>query len=147
MKVITVRGATGRADTDLMGKFQAARNALLQGFDFVLVHVKAADSFSHDGDPQGKKEFIQRVDAAMSLWLQMPEVLLVTTADHSSPCELKAHSGDPVPLMMSGSGVRRDSVRQFGERECAKGGIGRIKGTDLLPEIVNVCGRAQMYGA
>ena len=146
MQVLKVRGATGRSDTDLMGKFQAAKNALAQGFGFVFVHVKAADSFSHDGDALGKKEFIQRVDAALSLWLDLGQTLVVTTADHSSPCELRSHSGTPVPLLFSGPGVRRDSVRQFGERECAKGGMGRLNGRDLMPEIVNICGKAALAG-
>ncbi|MDZ7815029.1 MAG: hypothetical protein U5N86_03205 [Planctomycetota bacterium] len=41
----------------------------------------------------------------------------------------------------------QDHVEFFGERECRRGGYGRIKGLELMPEIINVLGRAKLYGA
>jgi 2,3-bisphosphoglycerate-independent phosphoglycerate mutase len=146
MEVIPVPGATGLPNTDIAAKFRAALNALTGPYDFAFVHVKAADTFGEDGDFQGKRAFIQKIDEAARLLLDAP-CLLVLTADHSTPCALKKHSGDPVPLMMVGEGlVRTDSVTQFGERACAQGGLGRITGLMLMPEIINLLGLSKLIG-
>jgi len=75
------------------------------------------------------------------------DTLLVVTADHSTPCELKQHSADPVPIMFHGAGVRVDDVDAFGERACAKGGMGHIEGKDIMPQIQNLMGRLHLIGA
>jgi 2,3-bisphosphoglycerate-independent phosphoglycerate mutase len=146
MDVLKVPGATGLPDTDIAAKFKAALAALAGAYDFAFVHVKAADTFGEDGDFQGKMEFINRIDAAAGLLLDAP-CLLAVTADHSTPCALKRHSGDPVPLMMVGNGlVRTDDVKQFGERPCAKGAVGRLLGLQVMPEIINLLGLSKLIG-
>jgi 2,3-bisphosphoglycerate-independent phosphoglycerate mutase len=146
MDVFQVEGATGLPDTDIAAKFQAALNALQGDFDFAFVHVKATDTFGEDGDFLGKKSFIEKIDAAAGLLLDAP-FLLAVTADHSTPCALKRHSGDPVPLMMIGDGlVRTDAVTTFGERACARGGMGRLTGLQVMPEIINLLGLSKLIG-
>ncbi len=141
MKVLNVPGATGMANTDIDTKFKVALGQL-ETQDFVFVHVKAADSLGKDGNPQGKKDFIEKVDHALKLFLRLPEdVLLVVTADCSTPCELQTHSADPVPIMFCGKGVRSDKVDAFGERTCAQGTLGCIEGKDIMPHILNLIGR------
>jgi len=146
MDLIDVSGATGLPDTNVSAKFRAAKKALKE-HDFVFVHVKAADSLAEDGNVAGKKEFIEKIDKALPLLSGLSDTLLVFTADHSTPCSLKTHSGDPVPIIMSGDGVRADDVKTFGEREAAKGGMGRIRGLDVMPEILNLLGKAELIGA
>lgn len=147
MTVLKVPGATGMANTDIRAKFAAALEALAGGFDFAFVHVKAADAFGEDGDFLGKKAFIERIDQAAGMLLDLPHTLLVATGDHSTPCALKRHSGDPVPIMMVGEGmVRTDRVTEFGERACAQGGLGRLTGLMIMPEIVNLLGLAPLIG-
>jgi len=146
MDVFKVAGATGLPNTDIAAKFTAALKALAGAYDFAFVHIKAADTFGEDGDFQGKLEFIEKIDAAAGLLLDAPH-LLVLTADHSTPCALKKHSGDPVPLMMVGDGlVRTDDVTAFGERPCAQGALGRLTGLQLMPEIINLLGLAKLIG-
>ncbi|MBM4294370.1 MAG: 2,3-bisphosphoglycerate-independent phosphoglycerate mutase [Deltaproteobacteria bacterium] len=146
MDLIEVPGATGLPNTDVAAKFRAALEALAGPYDFAFVHVKAADTFGEDGDFQGKKAFIEKVDAAAAVLLDAPH-LLVATADHTTPCVLKRHSGDPVPLMMIGDGlVRPDLVTQFGERPCARGDLGRLTGLQVMPEIINLLGLAKLIG-
>jgi 2,3-bisphosphoglycerate-independent phosphoglycerate mutase len=146
MDLIQVPGATGLPNTDVAAKFRAALTALAGPYDFAFVHVKAADTFGEDGDFQGKKAFIEKVDAATALLLDAPH-LLVVTADHTTPCALKKHSGDPVPLMMVGEGmVRPDAVTRFGERPCAQGALGRLLGLQIMPEIINLLGMAKLIG-
>ena len=146
MDVFKVAGATGLPNTDIGAKFRAALNALKGAYDFAFVHVKATDTFGEDGDYKGKRDFIQRIDEAAGLLLDAP-YLLAVTADHSTPCALKRHSGDPVPLMMVGDGlVRTDDVKQFGERPCAKGAMGRLTGLQVMPEIINLLGLSKLIG-
>ena len=145
LEVLEVKGATGKADTNLTAKADATASALVN-CDFVFLHIKATDVFGHDGDFVGKKNFIERVDNVMGKLIALENTLIVVTADHSTPCGLAGHSGDPVPILFYGPGVRRDSTRKFGERECALGGVGRINGLDVMAEAKNLAGRAVMYG-
>ncbi len=143
MEVLNVKGATGKKDTDIKAKFEAA---LKVSADFVFVHIKATDNFSHDGNYKGKKEFIEKVDKYVRM-LNRRDILLIITGDHSTPCALKDHSGDPVPIVMEGIGVRTDDVKKFGERYCQKGGLHRIKGLSIMSEVMNLTGRAKLIGA
>jgi len=145
MAVIPVRGATGKSDTNLLAKVLTAKNALLN-HDFVFLHIKGTDEFGHDGDALGKKAFIERVDTALCELASTDGIIMAITGDHSTPCGLKNHSGDPVPLLIHGHGVRSDHIQKFGERDAAKGGLGRLRGLDLMPELLNLAGRATMYG-
>jgi 2,3-bisphosphoglycerate-independent phosphoglycerate mutase len=146
MQVLEVKGATGKSDTDLNAKVEHAVNAL-QKFDFVFLHIKATDSFSEDGDFFGKKEFIERIDKACRQLPELENTVIAVTGDHSTPCVLKKHSGDPVPLLVFGPGIRVDPVTNFSEKTCAHGAIGRIKGIELVPELINLAGRSSIYGA
>ena len=147
MDIIEVPGATALPDSDVKAKFKTALKQL-DSHDFVFIHVKAADSLGEDGDPQGKAEFIAKCDKAMGLFEDLPkDGLLAVTADHSTPCELKQHSADPVPVMFYGDGVRTDDVTAFGERACAKGGLGHIEGKDIMPQIQNLMGHLHLIGA
>ncbi len=147
MDIIEVEGATGTKSTNLENKFSKAVE-MLDVYDFVFLHIKAADSFGENGDFKEKKQFIESVDKAARQLLKLKNTLMVITADHSTPCALKAHSGDPVPLTIAGPGVRTDKCLKFEERECAeKGCLSRIIGLDLMPEILNLIGKTPLYGA
>ena len=148
MQIIEVRGATGGLNTDMDAKMKAALKAL-EANDLVFVNIKAADLCGHDGDPKGKVRIVQRIDKAMALVRKgLPEgAFLALTADHSTPCCVKDHTGDPVPLVIYGKGVRADRVRTFDEIACAEGGLGRLRGVDLLPVLLDLSGRAEKFGA
>ena len=49
MNSIDVEGATGNCDTNWEGKAQAALDAILNGSDFVYVHMEAPDEMGHQG--------------------------------------------------------------------------------------------------
>ncbi|MDO8646881.1 MAG: 2,3-bisphosphoglycerate-independent phosphoglycerate mutase [Candidatus Diapherotrites archaeon] len=146
MKVFENPAFTGKADTDLNAKLEQAVNCL-KDFDFVFLHIKATDSFGEDGDFIGKKEFIERVDKACRSLPELQNAVIAITGDHSTPCALKKHSADPVPLLVYGPNIRVDPVTNFSERSCAHGAIGRIKGIELVPELINLAGRSKIYGA
>ncbi len=146
MDAPNVRGATATKDTDLDAKVNAAI-AALKGRDFVLLHVKGTDNFGHDGDFAGKKKMIEKIDKAVGKLMKWNGSYIVLTGDHSTPVALKAHSADPVPICIWGKSVRTDDVRKFGERACAKGGLGHILGADVMPNILALIGKAKMFGS
>jgi len=146
MDVVAVEGATGKPDTDIKAKINKAIE-LGKEYNFVFVHIKGADTMGEDGDPEGKKKFIEKIDEAMAPMLNLTDSLVVVTADHSTPCVLKNHSADDVPVLISGESVRHDDVKQFGERPCAKGRLGHIRGSHLMPIIIDLMGLAKMFGA
>jgi 2,3-bisphosphoglycerate-independent phosphoglycerate mutase len=146
MEILNVEGATALPDTNIDNKFDTVKDHLGE-FDFFFVHVKAADSLGEDGDYVGKKEFIGRIDQSLERLLSLEKTLLVVTADHSTPCSLRKHSADPVPICFCGLDVRSDSVAEFGERACASGGLGRMLGLEVMPEIINILGLSNLVGA
>lgn len=147
MDLIHVEGATALPDSNVRHKFVAAKEAL-EEYDFVFTHIKATDSLAEDGNFKGKKEFIEKCDMAAEEFFELPDnVLLVITADHSTACEFKAHSADPVPIMFFSPHVRVDNVKEFNEREFVYGGLGRMVGSDIMPEVLNIMGKLHLIGA
>jgi 2,3-bisphosphoglycerate-independent phosphoglycerate mutase len=148
LEIINVPGATGGADTDIKCKLDFALKTL-ETRDFCLINIKATDNFSHDGNFKGKTEMIEKIDAKLGGIVRETNKNLVVAilGDHTTPCSLKAHSGDPVPLVIKGPTTRVDLSRGFDEKNCMQGGVGRIRGTDLLLILMNLAGKEKLYGA
>ncbi len=143
---VPVEGITGSQNSNLPGKIAAAIQEL-KTRDFVLVNIKGADESGHDGLAVQKKAFIERMDAALEPLLGVKDAIIVICADHSTPCTIKDHSADPVPVIIRGDGVRMDDVVTFNEYSCAKGGLGRITGAGLLPTALDLINKAHKFGA
>lgn len=144
MDISLVPGATGDKNSDLKAMAKASAKAL-KDYDFVFLHIKGCDSASHDGDFKGKKEMLERIDSVIPM-LEKTGACIVVTADHSTPVSRKEHSGHEVPILVYG-GERTDDVKKFDEISCAKGGLGHIKGKDIIPLILNITGKAEKYGS
>ncbi len=146
--VLEIRGVTGSKDTNLDAKVEGAINALKE-YDFVLLHIKAPDEYGHDGDFEGKKNFIEKVDKALKpiLSLDFSEICLVVTADHSTPVKVRDHTSDPVPVTIVYEDVRPDDVEEFSELKAYKGGLHRITGNDLFNILLDLTNRAKKFGA
>ena len=143
---VPVEGITGSQDSNIKGKIAAAVREL-EKKDFVLVNIKGADESGHDGLAHQKKAFIEKVDAVLEPLLDLRDCIIVVCADHSTPCSIKDHSADPVPVLIYGDGVRVDEVTEFGERSCTRGGLCRITGAGLLPTALDLVNQAHKYGA
>lgn len=107
------------------------------------IHIKGPDEPGHDGDVKLKKEIIEKIDALFFSKLlkiiDLSNSVVCVTADHSTPCSLKGHSDDPVPLLIAGDKIRGDGAEKFGERECAKGSLKTLsKGTELIPKLMKL---------
>lgn len=143
---IPVPGTTGSVDSDLNAKVRAAIGELGQK-DFVLMNIKGADEAGHDGKAIQKRDFIEVTDAALAPLLDLKDILIVICADHSTPCSVKDHSADPVPVVIRGPGVRVDRTSRFDEVSCAEGGLHRIRGRDLMPITLDLINKSHKYGA
>jgi 2,3-bisphosphoglycerate-independent phosphoglycerate mutase len=121
---------TAMPDTSLAAKATAAL-AALDDHDIVFLHIKAPDIHAHDRDPVGKKEFIERIDAAL-VPLFREGIVIGISADHATDSNTGRHRGDPVPSLIYSAGGRRDRCSEFGEIHCQGGGLGRISGSAFL---------------
>jgi len=140
---------TGDPSGDLLERLRMGYEA--KDYDLVHVHTKALDEAAHTKDPEYKKGVIEELDHGMAYLLeevaQDPEVLLVITADHSTPSSGRMiHSGETVPLLVVGKHVRRDGVTRFCEVECARGALGPLKGPELMHMVLNLMDRGKLQG-
>lgn len=111
----------------------------LQESDVVYLHLKGPDEFGHDGMALEKQRSIELIDEEYfgPLLEQLKDdVVIAVSADHATPCELKAHSDDPVPLMIYNSSLGEDGSKRFTEEYARKGSLGILKGTDVLNKVI-----------
>ena len=117
------------------------------GDTFVYVHDKRVDEAGHTKDPNVKREAAELLDAAFTD-LPTDRAIVCVTGDHATPASPEViHSGDPVPLVVAGPGVRADGVTTFGERDCAAGILGHLRGPDLMPVLLNAADRPLFLGS
>ncbi len=114
----------------------------LQSFDAVYAHIKGPDVPAHDGRAEDKRDVIELIDRAffgdVLPRLDLGQTIVAVTADHSTSCVRKAHTADAVPLVLSGGSVAADGTEAFGERACTEGVLGRLRGVDILRQVVEV---------
>lgn len=149
MTVVDVPGATGGKDTDELAIARAVVGTL-QDHDFVLANIKAPDLAGHDSDAPQKMGAIAKVDNAIGLLLEQldfSQVTILVTGDHCTPITYGDHTGDAVPAVFFGNGVRPDEVTSFGERQCMRGGLGYFSGFDIMWLLTNLAGVQPKFGA
>ncbi|MEO8292525.1 MAG: 2,3-bisphosphoglycerate-independent phosphoglycerate mutase [Actinomycetota bacterium] len=114
----------------------------LAGSQALYVHIKGPDVPAHDGRARDKCEVIAAIDAGffteLLTSLDLSRTIVAVTADHSTSCVRRAHTAEPVPLVVSGAGVPPDGSRSFGERECANGSLGSLRGVGILPRLTDL---------
>ncbi len=115
---------------------------LLPYYDCFYIHIKGPDEPGHDGNFGLKMNLIAIIDkdffGRLLQRIELENYIFCVTADHSTPCKLKAHSDDPVPLLISGNKIKGDNVSKFSERECKKGSLGVLDhGTKLMPKLIS----------
>ena len=105
--------------------------------DYAYVHIKEVDLPGHDNKPFEKKAMLEYIDKTLFDFLRkfapQNKIFVAVTADHSTPCKLKAHSADPVPVLLYNMSIPKE--KKFCEKEARKGTLGRILGNDFLKKI------------
>ena len=134
---------------DLKGRIALARERLDAGDTFVFCHQKTTDAAGHTKDPKVKRDTIAALDAALAgLRPLVSRAIVCITGDHATPASPEViHSGDPVPLLVAGPGVRADAVERFGELDFAAGILGQLRGPDLMPVLLNAADRPLFLGS
>ena len=114
----------------------------------MFVHQKATDAAGHTKDPLVKRAVIESLDVVLRGRLPVDRAIVCVTGDHATPASPDViHSGDPVPFVVAGPGVRADDVRRFGELDCAAGILGQLRGPDMMPVLLNAADRPLFLGS
>ena len=119
---------------DMKAKASVFNSELAEG-TVVYVHIKGPDEFGHDGDAEGKRRNIEVIDRDFfsSAVDKLGEVRFGVSCDHATPCTIKMHSSDPVPLLATSS--RPDGMR-FTESNARRGSLGSLRGKDVLARVM-----------
>jgi 2,3-bisphosphoglycerate-independent phosphoglycerate mutase len=142
----TIVKKDGRKDvlhTDVEGKIDAVNEAL-ETHDLVFVHFKGADIAAHDRDPAAKRDFLTRIDRALSK-ISLSSLVIGITGDHSTSSTSGHHTGDPVPSLVVGPQVRIDTVHRFGERWSSQGALGHLNATAFITCVLDQMGALSNY--
>lgn len=135
LKVLEVEGATGYYDTNYLGKAEAAVKAL-DTCDFVFIHIEATDEAGHNQDLRMKIACLERIDklvvGTVVERLKDKDFRILITPDHPTPISLRTHTDEPVPFLLSGSGIDKDNLSSYSEKEAQNSSLYFDKGVDLL---------------
>ena len=127
--------------TDYEEKAKVAAKAL-NTENAIYVHLKGPDEFGHDGDAIGKMKNIEEIDGRFFGTLleniDKENVVIVISADHSTPCINKGHSDDPVPLLVSGNKIKNDRTERFTEYDSKNGEIGLLEGAQVIDTVLDI---------
>ncbi|GAB6147758.1 alkaline phosphatase family protein [Stetteria hydrogenophila] len=121
----------GRDRRDVLREEAVKAIEALRSHDLVYVHLKGPDEPGHDGDFEKKVDAIEDIDRYFfGTLLDNLDVdtAFIITSDHATPWTLKAHSADPVPLLISYEDYYIDGPGRFDERICQSGTLGVIEG-------------------
>ncbi len=141
MKPVEVPPPTPDKKKDYEIRLEATLKALKQ-YDAVYVHLKGPDEPGHDGNIEKKVKAIEDIDKyyvqPLLEKIDLNEVAILVTADHATPPTVKAHTDDPVPVVLAYGKLQPDPVEKLSEKECYnKGSLGVIEhGYQLLPLIL-----------
>lgn len=106
-------------------------------YSYAYVHIKETDAPGHDNKPIEKKQMLEYIDKTLFKFLREfappNKIQLLVTADHATPCKLKAHSADFVPVLFYNNSIPR--AQKFCEKESRLGTLGKIIGNELLSKV------------
>ena len=134
--LIDVPGATGFVDTNYQGKASAAIKAL-DKYDLVFIHIEAPDEASHNGSVEMKKKAIEQIDKyivgpVLEALQNYESWQILVLPDHPTPVRSRAHSSEPVPFAMAGTGISGILHTNFSEANAAKSGFRIDNGFELM---------------
>lgn len=140
--ILEVKGATGYVNTNYQGKAQAAINALKK-YDIVFIHVEAPDEAGHAGNAAEKKLALEMIDEhivgpvheALKLYDQYR---ILVMPDHPTPVASQAHTDEPVPFAMEGTGIKGMIQKPFTENNSFESGFRIEKGSEMMEYFLKI---------
>ncbi|MBN2456271.1 MAG: hypothetical protein JXB29_07040, partial [Sedimentisphaerales bacterium] len=134
--LINVPGATGFVDTNYEGKASAAIKAL-DKYDIVFVHIEGPDEAGHNCNAKMKKKAIEQIDKlivgpVLEKLRTFDNWRILVMPDHPTPVSTGAHSDEPVPFAMAGTGVGGIIHKEFSESNAAESGFKIDNGFELM---------------
>jgi 2,3-bisphosphoglycerate-independent phosphoglycerate mutase len=139
-EIINVPGATGYLDTNYEGKAWAVIDALKR-VDLAYLHVEAPDEASHGGSLEDKIKAIEDFDSRAvgpileDLKRSGPFRILLLP-DHSTPLEVKTHTGDEVPFAVYDTERSQGCGKTYNENNAAASGVLLKRGNELMGSFV-----------
>lgn len=132
---------SGGSTTDYQYKAKMTRN-LLKDYDAIYVHIKTTDEPGHDGNARLKTKTIEEIDSGFLSPLinsvDLDKVAFIISADHATPCMMKGHSDDPVPVLVSSKGIKSDGTCRYTEKDTKNGSLGIMKGIHILKTALHI---------
>lgn len=129
LDVINVEGATGNITTNFANKGKAALKALLDGKDYVYIHVEAPDECGHRGEVENKVKSIEFIDRDIigpvteGLKKAGEDYTILVMPDHPTPIVTKTHARDAVPFLIFRSNKPAEGVKGFDEESAKTTGL------------------------
>ena len=134
MDVLDIEGVTDGPDNDNVAQAEGALEALKR-YDLVAVHIEAPDEAAHGGLIEEKIEAIQKIDkevvGRLRAW-RGGDLRVLVMPDHPTPIKLRTHSGDPVPFLIWGKGIKANGAGRFTEAEAGKTGVFLEEGYKIM---------------
>jgi len=141
MNVVELPLPTGNMENDYGLRVEKVVKRM-KDYGALYIHIKGPDEPAHDGNFAGKKKSIEVIDKAffgkLLPKIDLKNTVIAITSDHSTPCQLKAHSDDPVPLLVVGGNITSDGLKRFGESEAKKGSLGSLDGPQIMPLLIEL---------
>lgn len=142
MKIVKLPASTGHGIKDYPVRAAAALKSLKK-FDAVYVHLKGPDIFAHEGKAREKRRSIESIDqhffGPLLKKLDLAKTVVCITCDHATPCALKVHSADPVPVAIYTPHEKGDGLRFTEKLEThwlskipRRGSLGKMDAAHLL---------------
>jgi len=85
----------------------------------IYVQIKGPDTYGHRGDLKGKIRAIEKIDRMLKPLTKLKNTLICITSDHATPCKLKRHSKDLVPLIIY-NGVKKGKIKTIYGKDLMK---------------------------
>ncbi len=140
---IEVEGATGNIHTNFEGKAKAAVDAILNGSDYVFVHMEAPDECGHRHETENKVKSIELIDEKVVGYVTKKleennvDYRMLVLPDHPTPLALRTHTRDAVPFMIFDSTqVHENNNESFTEETAASSGLVIEEGYKLMEEFL-----------
>jgi 2,3-bisphosphoglycerate-independent phosphoglycerate mutase len=118
-------------------------------YDYIHLHTKVSNGADHEDTPDLKRQLIERLDSGLEELLKAvknrDDLLVAITVDNATLNQSTVvHSDELVPVMFVGRTVRRDAVRYFDKTSAAAGGLGILKGSEIL-HVANTCLQRRVF--